>query len=46
MGFAKQIRDLSTAWEIIRKSDQDNTGLCIDTFHIYRGKSLIFNRDV
>jgi len=41
MGFAKQIRDLSTAWEIVRKADRENIGLCIDTFHMYRGKSRI-----
>lgn len=41
MGFAKQIRDLPTAWEIVRKVDRENVGLCIDTFHVYRGKSRI-----
>ncbi len=41
MGFAKQIRDLPTSWEIVRKTQRENVGLCLDTFHIYRGKSRI-----
>jgi len=41
MGFANQIKELSMSWEIISKTNRDNVGLCLDSFHIYRGKSKI-----
>ncbi len=41
LGFAKQIKDLSMSWEIISRANRDNISLCIDTFHIYKGKSHI-----
>jgi sugar phosphate isomerase/epimerase len=41
MGLAKQLRDLPSAWETVKKVDRENVGLCIDTFHVNRGKSRI-----
>ena len=41
LGFAKQIKEISMSWEIISRTKRDNIGLCIDTFHIYKGKSRI-----
>lgn len=41
LGFAKQIKDLKAAWEIVQKADASNGGVLLDTFHFYRGESSI-----
>jgi len=41
LGFAKQIKNLKTAWEIVQKADASNGGILLDVFHFYRGGSSI-----
>lgn len=33
------IRDMTTAWEIVRRADAPNGGLVLDAWHIFRGPS-------
>jgi 2-keto-myo-inositol isomerase len=41
IGDAQQVKDVSTAWQIVELAGRSNGGLLIDTFHFYRGGSAL-----
>jgi len=41
IGFARQMRDLKIAWEVVERTNRSNAGILFDTFHFYRGGSKI-----
>jgi 2-keto-myo-inositol isomerase len=40
-GGAAQVRDLKTAWQIVREAGRGNAGLLLDTFHFHKGGSSL-----
>jgi len=41
VGGAEQVKDVATAWEIVRQAERDNAGLLLDTFHFHKGGSTL-----
>lgn len=41
LGFREQLNNVGVTWEIVRRADQANGGLLVDTFHLYRGRSRL-----
>jgi sugar phosphate isomerase/epimerase len=35
------LRDIRTAWEVVRQTKRPNGGLLVDTFHFYKGESRL-----
>lgn len=35
LGWGRHINDYRDAWEIVRRADHPNVGMCLDTFHIF-----------
>jgi 4-hydroxyphenylpyruvate dioxygenase len=35
LAWGRQINDYRDSWEVVRRADHDNVGLCLDTFHIF-----------
>lgn len=41
IGFVKQVNNIGIAWEIVRRTNRENCGIVLDTFHFFRGRSKI-----
>jgi len=41
IGPLQRVKDVASAWEIVRQADRPNAALLIDTFHYYRGSSRL-----
>ncbi len=41
LAWAAWIRDIKTAWEVVRRADRENAGLLLDTFHIFMAGSRL-----
>jgi 4-hydroxyphenylpyruvate dioxygenase len=41
LAWAAWIKDIATAWEVVRRADRENVGLILDTFHIFMAGSRL-----
>ncbi|MBI3122580.1 MAG: TIM barrel protein, partial [candidate division NC10 bacterium] len=41
LAWAAWIKDIATAWEVVRRADRENVGLILDTFHIFLAGSRL-----
>jgi 4-hydroxyphenylpyruvate dioxygenase len=41
LAWGKHIHDYRDSWEIVRRANHDNVGLCLDTFHIFSRETEI-----
>ncbi len=41
LAWAAWIKDIATAWEVVRRADRENAGLILDTFHIFKAGSRL-----
>ncbi len=45
LAWAAWIKDIATAWEVVRRADRENVGLILDTFHIFMVGSRLEDLD-
>lgn len=46
LAWAAWIKDIATAWEVVRRADRENVGLVLDTFHIFLAGSRLEDLEV
>lgn len=46
LAWAAWIKDIRTAWEVVRRADRENVGLVLDTFHIFMAGSRLEDLEV